>query len=730
MLHCYKPTSLQSNSNYNVLVIEDMKLMNNLITKRLNSLNYNCTQSFTYEEAKTELIENKFDFILLDLNLPDAYGEELVQSIGALSNAKIIILTVESDIQIRESLFKYGILDYVLKDEYLNNSIDNIDKTIQSIADNVSMKVLVIDDSRFMCMQMEKILNVRNYEVITALNAKDGMEILNNYDVNLVILDMELPDKHGLDVLREIKSNQNICSIPVIVISGTNDPETVRNSLKLGSSDYIKKPFNIEEFVLKVDHAVYVNKKDREILCSRQLLSEYKDTVDRSSIVSKTDPKGVITFVNDKFCEISGYTREELLGKSHKIVRHPDVPASIFQEMWETIKSKQSWHGEIKNINKNGKAYYVDTIINPIIDYDGNIVEYIGIRTDITELEKIKENLEDKLHISNDNFDDAYKKSQEYQAAINQSSIVSRMDLDKKITYVNDEFCKISGYDEAELIGNTNDMLRHKDNPKKIYTDLWNTVASGKTWKGQLKSKAKDGSSYYIKNTIIPIFDKNDKIEEYISIMFNITDIVAIHKELEYTQKEVIYKMGEVGETRSKETGFHVKRVAEYSKLLARLAGLSKESVELLYAASPMHDIGKVGIPDSVLLKPGKLNEQEWEIMKKHSEMGYNILKDSKRSILKAAAIVAYRHHEKWDGSGYPNGISGKDIHIFGRITAIVDVFDALGSDREYKKAWELERILELLREERGKHFDPKLVDLFLGNLDKFLKIRDRYTDT
>jgi response regulator RpfG family c-di-GMP phosphodiesterase len=204
---------------------------------------------------------------------------------------------------------------------------------------------------------------------------------------------------------------------------------------------------------------------------------------------------------------------------------------------------------------------------------------------------------------------------------------------------------------------------------------------------------------------------------------------LQLHKELEQTQKEIIYKMGEVGESRSQETGNHVKRVAEYSRILALLAGLGKKNAELLYAASPMHDIGKVAIADSILKKPGRLTPEEFHIMQKHAEIGYHILKSSKRPILRAAAIVAYRHHEKWDGTGYPNGISGKKIHIFGRITAVADVFDALGSDRVYKKGWEIDRIIQLFKDERGKHFDPDLVDLFLKNLDQFLVIRDKFKD-
>jgi HD-GYP domain-containing protein (c-di-GMP phosphodiesterase class II) len=199
--------------------------------------------------------------------------------------------------------------------------------------------------------------------------------------------------------------------------------------------------------------------------------------------------------------------------------------------------------------------------------------------------------------------------------------------------------------------------------------------------------------------------------------------------EIEETQKEIIFTMGEIGESRSKETGNHVKRVAEYSYLIALQLGIPDEEADILRMASPMHDIGKVAIPDAVLKKPGKLTEEEFEIMKSHTTIGYNLLKNSKRRILKTAAIVAHQHHEKWNGKGYPQGLKGEDIHIYGRITAIADVFDALGSDRVYKKAWDLERILNLFKEERGQHFDPKVVDAFLECLPRLLEVRDKYSD-
>ncbi|MGB3210440.1 MAG: HD domain-containing phosphohydrolase [Desulforhopalus sp.] len=218
-------------------------------------------------------------------------------------------------------------------------------------------------------------------------------------------------------------------------------------------------------------------------------------------------------------------------------------------------------------------------------------------------------------------------------------------------------------------------------------------------------------------------------IDAVVCYASDITDVVSANREIINTQKEIVCIMGEIGETRSKETGYHVRRVAEYSRLLAIGSGLSTEEAELIHMASPMHDIGKVGIPDRILIKPGKLTVEEFAIMKTHARMGYDMLNHSERPILKAAAVIAEEHHEKWDGTGYPKGIAGKAIHLYGRITAVADVFDALGSDRVYKKAWALPEIVAHFQKEKGAHFDPDLVDLLLFNLEEFNKIRNRFDD-
>jgi len=314
-----------------------------------------------------------------------------------------------------------------------------------------------------------------------------------------------------------------------------------------------------------------------------------------------------------------------------------------------------------------------------------------------------------------------------YEYAMEKSNIILRINLNKEMTYANKLFCEVSGYTNEELVGKPYTFIKYPDVSDNEIDKLFRILEAGKVWKGTLKNIAKNGKPFYSIATVVPIKNKSGEILEYMQIRQDITEVINLHKELEDTQREVIYKMGEIVETRSEETGNHVKVVAEYSQLLALKLGLTQSEAELLKHASPMHDIGKVGIPDSLLNKPDKLTCEEFEIMKSHTTVGYEILKTSNRPILKASAIVAYEHHEKWDGTGYPRGLKGEDIHIYGRITAVADVFDALGSERVYKKAWKLNDVLEYFKEEKGKHFDPHLVEIFFDNLDEFLEIREKY---
>ncbi len=318
----------------------------------------------------------------------------------------------------------------------------------------------------------------------------------------------------------------------------------------------------------------------------------------------------------------------------------------------------------------------------------------------------------------------------EYKDAVDRSSIVSKTDKRGVITYVNSKFCDISGYKENELLGKPHNIIRHSDMPKEAFAELWDQILNKKAWSGIVKNRKKDGSAYIVEATISPILDHKGKIEEFIAIRNDITENIRLRDEIKNAQKDMIFKMGEIVEHRSAETGSHVRRVAEYSRILGNYYGLTPTEIEHLVLASPMHDIGKVGIPDHILNKPSRLTDEEWEIMKTHTDIGYKLFKNTDKPLLKSVATVIYEHHEKYDGTGYPRGLKGEEIHIFGRITALADVFDAIGSDRCYKKAWKDKEIFEYIQKEKGYHFDPVLVDIFFKHIDEFKEIREKFHDT
>ncbi len=201
--------------------------------------------------------------------------------------------------------------------------------------------------------------------------------------------------------------------------------------------------------------------------------------------------------------------------------------------------------------------------------------------------------------------------------------------------------------------------------------------------------------------------------------------------ELKDTYFEVLRRLGIAGEFHDDETGLHVARVCNYSRIIALASGYSESEAELLYHATALHDTGKIGIPDNILFKPGKLDDNEWDVMRTHCEIGHRIIgQHLNNELLKTAASVALTHHEKWDGSGYPQGLKQTDIPLAGRIVAIADVFDALTSDRPYKKAWPVPAAVSEIVLCSGLHFDPQVVDSFLSNIPEITFVQQQFAET
>ncbi|MCB5225607.1 DUF3369 domain-containing protein [Alishewanella sp. 16-MA] len=244
-------------------------------------------------------------------------------------------------------------------------------------------------------------------------------------------------------------------------------------------------------------------------------------------------------------------------------------------------------------------------------------------------------------------------------------------------------------------------------------------------------SKFTHGSLLYVSGLPGPMSESQQKLVQLFAQNVQIAyENVQLQHEVEDTQREIVYRLSEAVEQRSVETGNHVRRIAFICYELAIAYGLAKEDAELLMYAAPLHDVGKAGIPDEILNKPDKLTPEQWSVMKQHTNIGFNILKDSKRSIIQAGAIIAREHHERWDGSGYPDGKKAEEIHVFARIAALADVYDALRHRRCYKDAWNLQQVIAEINAQANRQFEPKMVAAFNQIVTKLEAVLQKYPDS
>jgi PAS domain S-box-containing protein/diguanylate cyclase (GGDEF)-like protein len=372
----------------------------------------------------------------------------------------------------------------------------------------------------------------KNYNSFVSNKIQNIKFLFNSLDISLLIIDMK---EDYLKLLKSLSKTKPNLFVAILVEKISNEDLNIIKDLNFTFFDIIKTPLTVEELTYKIDTYLEIQNKLFVASSEHSLLNQYKETIDKYSIVSKTDTKGVITYVNDKFCKISGYKSNELLGKPHKIIRHEDMSSQIFKTMWHTIKDlKQVWKGKIKNKKKDGSHYWVDTIINPILDSDGKIIEYIALRTDITELEKRKEFLKKQFNITYDKLEDVNNISKIYEETLDKTTIILRLSKDLKILHVNELFCETFGYTKEELIGRDHHDLFPSEIKKEFILDGIKIIKEKGFWKGQLKGLCKNGDIKHFITTVVPLKDKNDNILEFMVIRVDITKVVQYQKEKEF----------------------------------------------------------------------------------------------------------------------------------------------------------------------------------------------------
>lgn len=377
----------------NILVIEDSNTINNIIKKELTKLDFDVSQAFTLAQAKQFLNTHSYELIILDLHLPDGEGSELIANIQSLCDTKVVVLTSSQDNDLREELFQYGILDYIIKDANLLYSISEIVKIIDSIRSDNLENILIIDDSKFICKQIKTILEPRNYKIDYSLKAREGIQKLRSKEYNLLILDMELPDLHGLEVLKLIRQDINFRALPILVLSGTTTPEIIREVLKNGANDILKKPFVFEEFILKVDLWINYFKKEKLLQDKNYELKFLNDNLQKLIFdeVQKNREKDKIMFqqsrqaqMGEMIAMIAHQWRQPLniIGTASSVINqrlkkgklNPETSLQLTTKISESIEYLSSTINDFRNFFKPEKKMQV-TDFDIILKKSLNLVE-------------------------------------------------------------------------------------------------------------------------------------------------------------------------------------------------------------------------------------------------------------------------------------------------------------------------------------------------------------------
>ena len=585
-----------------------------------------------------------------------------------------------------------------------------------------NLRVLYAEDDTETREELQSILELYVAELYIAKNGREGLDLYKKYFPDIVITDIQMPEMNGLSMaadIRVLNSQQ-----PIIILSAYNDVEYLFRALELGIQHYITKPISIERLLNKLAELTERMQLLKQVEENRRLLEQYKMLVDEKAIVVKMDKNGNIIYMNQQFCEISGYSEAELLGQYYLFSLDEDGQQDVLNDIKQSMEKNNKWQGILKKRAKSGSIYVVDVTLVAIIDALNKISEFVALMVDMSEVYEKFERL--SLNLKQDLSEQKHY-LQEYERAFELGTSLCIINTDGQIISANKNFSATLNYTPGELNGlSLCDLVQNGvDFKERVLRKVINHGFSSRV----IKVLTKNGGFRTLSIIVVGIHNQAGDIHSLMNLCHDISETINLNEDIIENQKDLIYVLGEVVENRSHETGLHIKRVALISELLARKYGFTEEYATMIKLASPLHDIGKVGIPDDILHKQGKLSIDEYQIIKKHAELGYRLLNKLDKPLIKMAATIAHEHHEYFNGLGYPTGLVGEHIAIEARIVSLVDVFDALSSRRIYKEPWTDAEIIDYLNKNKSVQFDPELVDLFMENIDEIISIRECFKE-
>jgi PAS domain S-box-containing protein len=491
-------------------------------------------------------------------------------------------------------------------------------------------------------------------------------------------------------------------------------------------------------------------------LAESQLLLQGHALESAANAIVITDADGQILWANPAFSSLTGYSLEEALGKNPGFLKSGLHDEMFYKNLWETISTGEIWHGEIINRRNDGEIYTEEMTIAPLLSDEGEISNYVAIKQDITA--RVRTATEIQQHIKRLDalriVDQAIMGSFDLDVTLNVilEQLLANMDVDAAavLSYQADlqtlQFIKGLGFQTASL--QYTDLRLGEGYAGEVGLKRNNVfIPDLRQAEGNFSKSPQFSLENFVSYYGVPLISKGklvgvleifhrstlDPNQEWLSYLRLLASQVAIaidnitlfndlqrsNVDLTLAYDATIEGWAHALELKDMETEGHSRRVVELTMSLASKMGISGEKLGHIRRGAHLHDIGKMGIPDAILQKPGKLTDEEWQVMRQHPVHAYEWL--SQIDYLQPALEIPYAHHEKWDGTGYPNGLEGEYIPLEARIFAIVDVWDALLSVRPYRKAWSREKVLNHIKEQSGKHFDPRVVDVFLKSIESDL---------
>ncbi|MBB1489028.1 diguanylate cyclase [Oceanospirillum sediminis] len=365
-----------------LLLVEDSNLFAKAIQRQLAQNNcYEVFHAATYEQALELLEQHCFFVAITDLVLPDASQGEIVRTVVGKAIPTIPLTSSMNEVM-QQQISALPIVDYVVKSGI--SDLFYAVRLAELLLTTDNMPVLIVDDSMSSLSSIGALMQPLLFNIYTAKSGAEALKVLQEHpEISLMVTDYEMPEMNGQELVREVRKKRDALEFPIIAVTGHRDPQLGASFLKTGVNDFLVKPFSREEFISRIVTLVNSREKFKQI-------DRYAATVDNYVITSSTDENGIIRSVSQAFCDISGYSREELIGRNHNIVRHPDMPDSLYKDLWDTIQSGCVWRGEVKNAKKNGDFYWVDVTIEPQKDRQGDITGYTAIRQDITNKKHIE----------------------------------------------------------------------------------------------------------------------------------------------------------------------------------------------------------------------------------------------------------------------------------------------------------------------------------------------------